>query len=787
MIRRILVTLIPSCFIAASVAADPDATSAAPVADNGGLQEIVVTARRRAEDLQSVPLTVTAITAAMIETQDVTNIEDLNSFVPNMKIAQDRATSSTINVYIRGVGQSDPLWGFDPGVGVYIDDVYLARPQAALLDVLDVARLEVLSGPQGTLYGKNTIAGALKYVTRDIDGPATLTASVTGGNYGEYDLKLAFSTPVVQDHVYFGISLGDLQRGGYGEVVAQPGQAPSPYNSIGEAVSNKDILVGRANLTVAWGESSKLKFIADDILDNSNASGGQRLNNYLFPQLGNPFDMYTDMPVDRDYFHRSGYSATYTQSLTKELDLKVVGAYYEGRGQQFINFSETDQNLFQVPGLYHDQQASGEAQLTFTNDLVKAVGGVFYMDSTACGDYNASIGSLNLLGVPAFDLYITELVSGCVLTKSSAVYGDTAWKITDQLNFDAGLRWNEDQKTASVYQADYGSLAPTQLRPNQQFFNPAAVPAGFFPDPGVVTDYDNTRAFVNITPRLGLDYHWTDRVMSYVSYSRGFKSGGFDMRGNAAVFPATKDGYNSETADNYEAGVKSTLLNDTLLLNLTAFYDPYKNAQIGVQQFVEYAGTPTNLTAVLNAGKQINRGIELQSVWRATRALTLGLTTGYLDSYYENYLIPCNVFTLAPGCGPSVTTVNVAGENRPLNAPAWTVSGNATYTWDLSSGALLARAGYDWRSFTKVANTTPSVTDQPAYGLFNAGLAFTTTDKAWRFSIDGKNLTNRYYRVAGYDFGGPPIGPANSFIGGLSQIGYYGPPRTYTATIQYHF
>ena len=142
MIRRILVTLIPSCFIAASVAADPDATSAAPVADNGGLQEIVVTARRRAEDLQSVPLTVTAITAAMIETQDVTNIEDLNSFVPNMKIAQDRATSSTINVYIRGVGQSDPLWGFDPGVGVYIDDVYLARPQAALLDVLDVARLE---------------------------------------------------------------------------------------------------------------------------------------------------------------------------------------------------------------------------------------------------------------------------------------------------------------------------------------------------------------------------------------------------------------------------------------------------------------------------------------------------------------------------------------------------------------------------------------------------------------------------------------------------------------------
>ena len=125
---------------------------------------------------------------------------------------------------------------------------------------------------------------------------------------------------------------------------------------------------------------------------------------------------------------------------------------------------------------------------------------------------------------------------------------------------------------------------------------------------------------------------------------------------------------------------------------------------------------------------------------------------------------------MSPGCTPNSPPVNVADQNRPINAPAWTASGNATYTWDLATGALLARAGYDWRSFTKVANTTASVTDQPAYGLLNAGLAFTTTGKSWRFSIDGKNLTNRYYRVAGYDFGGPPIRPANA-LGGVSQIG----------------
>src|ERR1700722_11051415 len=248
-----------------------------------GLAEIVVTARRRAENLQDVPVAVTAISAAILQQQAVTSLGDLNSFVPNMKISSDRATSSTINVYIRGVGQSDPLWGFEPGVGVYIDDVYMARPQAALLDVYDVDRLEILRGPQGTLYGKNTIAGAIKYVTRDIAGPASVTVSATGGNYGERDGKLSASPPVIADHVYFGVAVADLHHDGYGHVVAQAGTTPSPYNSIGEDVSNRDVLAGRANLTILWGDSSKLKLVADTTQDHSNASGGERLNDALAP------------------------------------------------------------------------------------------------------------------------------------------------------------------------------------------------------------------------------------------------------------------------------------------------------------------------------------------------------------------------------------------------------------------------------------------------------------------------------------------------------------------------
>ncbi len=750
--------------------------------DTTQLGEVVVTARRRSENLQNVPVAVTAISADTIEERAISSLADLSGMVPNFKISNDRATSQTINVYIRGVGQSDPLWGFEPGVGVYVDDVYMARPQGALLDVLDVDRLEVLRGPQGTLYGKNTIAGAIKYVTKDIAGPESLNVSLTGGSYGEADGKLSFSTPLVADHVYFGIALADLQRGGFGHVAAQDGTTPSPYNHVGEDVSNKDVVVARANLTFTWGASSKLKIVGDTTQDNSNAAGGERLNNgYLYgptlalvpvAPLGNPFDTRTDMPVDRDFFYRSGLSATFTQGLAEGLDLKMVGSYREGHGRQFIDFAELNTNIFQVPAQYREHQGSGEAQLTFTNSVVKAVGGVFYMDSTACGAYNASLGVLDYLSLP-----LTSIVDGCVNTKSTAVYADTAWKLTDRFNLDAGVRWNQDKKVAPVYQAQYAGVLP----PNQGFFDPAHPPAYLFPFPtpaaSVLTDYTGARTFSNVSPRLGVDFHLTDRVMTYVSYSKGFKSGGFDMRGNAAVYPQTQNGYDSETADNYEAGIKSTLLGNTLLLNVTVFYDPYKNAQIGVQQFVG----AQNVTAVLNAGKQMNRGVEIESQWKASRSLAFGLNVGYLDSYYQDYIVGCTALT--PGCSAN-STINVADQNRPINAPTWTVAATAAYTWDVATGAIMAHAGYDWRSFIKVANTTASVTDQPAYGLLDAGVAFTTASKSWRWSIDGKNLTNRLYRVAGYDFGGTAT---PSLTAGISQIGFYGPPRTWMATVSYHY
>jgi iron complex outermembrane receptor protein len=736
----------------------------APQAE-GAIEQVVVTARRREESLQDVPVAITALTGDQLLEQNVRTLEDMTAYSPNIKVNAGRATSSTINAYIRGVGQNDPLWGFEPGVGVYLDDVYIARPQGALLDVYDVERIEILRGPQGTLYGKNTIAGAIKYVTRDIasEDPA-FNVSATGGSYNQRDLKVSGSTPLVAERLYVGAAVAWLQRDGYGEI--RDDGNPRLYNRVGQDVSDKDVLAARVNATFLFGEDSKLRLLGDLIQDDSNAAGGQRLNDFIQPALDDRWDQRTDMPVDKDKFETKGVAATYTQTLTDALDLKIVGAYREGEGRQFIDFDELNANLFQVPAQYSDDQTSAEVQLTYQNDLVKGVAGLYYFSGTASGAFDASLGALNL----------TSLTKGTVDTDSLAAYFDTTWALTERLNLNVGARWNEDDKEATVFVQQYvGRLAP-----NATLFDQFNVPPGFVALGPPSSNYTESRTFSDVSPRLGFDFAVSEDVLAYVSYAQGFKSGGFDMRGNAAAFPDTRKGYDSETADNFEVGVKTTLLDGALNLNLTAFYTPYEDVQVTTQQFQIVNGVPTNVTAVLNAGEQLNKGVEFESMWRPVDALTLVLNVGWLESEFEEFITGCNPATA--GCSPNGTR-DISALHTPINAPEWTSFLGATYRWELGAGDLSAHLGYQYRSETKVANTTASVTDQDAYDVLDLGVAYTTASEAWRFALEGKNVLDEEYRVAGYDFGNPGVGA----LGGLSQIGFYGPPRTVSVTATYRY
>jgi iron complex outermembrane receptor protein len=203
------------------LAAQDTAPPAAPVAEEAaanekGLEKVTVTARRREETLQDVPVAVTAFTPETIEKLNVRDIGDLDAQVPNLTIYAARGSNSTLTAYIRGVGQSDPLWGVDPGVGLYLDDVYIARPQGALLDVFDIGRIEVLRGPQGTLYGKNTVGGAIKYISRDLPTDFEGYAEVGVGSYGQADFKAAVGGALGAGF-RMRVAAASLTRGGFGE------------------------------------------------------------------------------------------------------------------------------------------------------------------------------------------------------------------------------------------------------------------------------------------------------------------------------------------------------------------------------------------------------------------------------------------------------------------------------------------------------------------------------------------------------------------------------------------
>jgi len=737
----------PSALLAQSAAGEAQEAA-------GVLEEVIVTsARRREEDVQDVPIAVSILSDNFLQDNNIIDLGDVSNVVPNSMISAGRATNSTIVAYIRGVGQSDPLWGFEPAVGVYIDDVFIARPQGALLDVYDVQSIEVLRGPQGTLYGKNTIAGAIKYNTRDIVGDPYGRATVEVGDYSRLDIKAAGSVPV-SDSFYIGASVAWLTRDGYGEVVES--ELPQQWNDVGEDVSNKDLMAARVNATLLIGDHSRLKFAADTVKDDSNARGSRRLNDNWGPALDSRYDVKSDMPVGLDRVRMSGVSATLDSTLSGNWDMKLVGAYRKGNTDTWIDFEALNAPHFNVAGAYDDNQTSLEAQFNYHDDRWAAVMGAYYYDGDACGAFNAVIGLIGL----------TQLVQGCVNTKSYSVYGDATWSISDRWNLSFGGRWNEDDKSASVFTAYYLGV----LQGPDTAFDPENIPSSLLLF-RLDSDYSNNRTFDDFTPRISLDYRFTENVMGYASYTNGFKSGGFDMRGNKRVFPETVDGYEPETVDNYEIGLKTTSLGGDLILNVTAFLADYTDVQITTQQFVLIGGVPTNATAVLNAGKQKNTGVEVEALWHANEHVQLSGMLGFLNADFTEFLTgdPAN-----PG-----EIIDLSDIYDPAFSPDLTGMLSAEFFWGVGNGDGYGRLSYSYVGDIKTMNLGPSVGDQSAYGVLDGTIAYTTQDGRWRFALNGKNLTDEEYLLAGYDF--------ESAFNYISQLGYYGAPRTWSVSATFTY
>ncbi len=697
------------------------------------LDAVQVTARKREETLQEVPVAVTAFTAETLDKLNIRDISDLDAQVPNLTIYAARGSSSTVTAYIRGVGQSDPLWGVDPGVGIYLDDVYIARPQGALLDVFDVERIEVLRGPQGTLYGKNTVGGAIKYISRGLPTETAGNASVTVGNYGQMDVKAAIGGSLDERDTLRGrIAVASLSRDGFGE------------NTITrQDVSDKEILALRGQLGAYVTDDVNFQFAFDWMEDQSGVRGAQMLapNRFtpLYPPLDSRYDVRNGMPNINDTTLK-GVSATANWRVNDSWALKFVTAKRESNTETNIDFDTTPQTIADVKAFYRDQQVSNELQLNFDGGgRHRGVFGLYKFNGEAGGQVRN-----NFFG------FLFGDTQGTVYTDSVAVYGDWSFDVTDQFNLDVGLRYTDEDKRADVLNRGYTNGTYT-------------VPTN------TVADFDKTINFTNLAPKVSLGYQLNDDILIYGLATRGFKSGGYNIRAQATAVPRSAEPFDDEVVDSFEAGAKMSFLDQRLFLNVSAFHNKYEDIQLSVFTSFDSDGNgslDSFFGDFTNAGSGTVNGLEIEYQWLPTRNWLISGNFAFLDAKYDEFIYRGE---------------NIADEQEFTNAPEFSGAINVEYRTDLANGGnLSARVGYSYQddvvATTEIVRTGARPITQDAYGLLNAGVIW-NTGGAWSFSLQGSNLADEEYRTTGYNI--------SAALGVLT--GFYGAPRQYSLTARYEF
>ena len=737
-----------------------------------GLERVEVTARRTVETLQEVPVAITSVGAAELAEKGIAVLTEVQQFSPNTTLQTSRGTNSTLTAFIRGVGQQDPLWGYEPGVGIYIDDVYVARPQGAVLDLLDVERIEVLRGPQGTLYGKNTIGGAIKYVTKEMSGDMTFNVEGTVGSYSQRDIRLTGQMPLIEDKVYLGVGYADLNRDGFGEYLesALPNQDLENYN--------KDLWAGRVSLEVHPTEDLFFRLTWDKTEDKSNAKGGFRLLPSLLTDAPVPdsvFDSYTSMPTE-NLVELEGYSWMVRYNVSDALELKYIGSHRESYSPTNIDFDNTPLDIFDVPAEYDDENDTHEFQANYLGESFSLVSGLYYYDGESCGNFDAILGVLGRLAFQTPGL--TREVTGCNNSESWAAYAQLNYDITDQLSMSLGARYTDEEKEAIVnngliFDNVYPSSGwiPGYVRPDGQLV-PQVL--GDDTDGDGVLDAPKSESWSRFTPRVGLEYQYSSDIMMFASYSQGFKSGTFNPRATI-----NEPAVNPEIVDSFEVGIKADW-SDKLRTNITLFSLDHKDRQyISVLP----GENTTDLQQILgNVGESNAQGIEAEITYAATDNLVFDAAIGFIDAEFEEVIEETEN-------GP----VNIADRFSISNTPDYTANFNATYLIESSMGDFVVNANYYYRDDYSLFEQD-NLLNQDGYGLLNFSVTWQSLEGDWYAGIHAKNLTDEEYLVGGYQFVTPdPADPTDisRYTPGLggdnTLIGYYGDPRTVHLTVGYRF
>ena len=741
-------------------------------ANERNIGDIVVTARRREESLLDVPIAISAFTGAQLEAQGALDITDLANVAPSVTLEVSRGTNNTLTAFIRGVGQQDPVAGFEGGVGLYLDDVYLNRPQAAVLDIYDVERIEVLRGPQGTLYGRNTIGGAIKYVTRRLGDDPTARVRASYGTYDQADLVVSASAPVTSDGtVKIGVAGARLSRGGFGENLVT-----------GRDNYNKDVWAARGTLQIEPSSEFFLRLSGDYTKDNSNPRGGHRIIPGLAtgaPVLRDVFDTRAGLVDPKQEVESYGGSLFAEAKPTEWLTFRSITGYRRDDSATPIDFDSLPAVDVDVPAFYNNKQFSQELQALVDFGGFNGLLGFYYLDAEARTVFDVRLPNR-----------VTALTQGNVKTDTAAVFGDFTYDFSEQFSLSVGGRYTWDNRTSAIFRALYIGPSPA--------FGGTGAPLA------LQSDFRGRAEFDKFTPRASISFKPTPDHTLYGSYSQGFKGGSFDPRGVSTAAPDTnRDGVRSrqeifdflsfdpETVDSFEIGYKASLFDRRVNLALAAFHSKYKDVQVPGSVGTTLNGQQTFIGVTTNAGRAEIDGFEAEvnatlfdDLTGNGDRLTFAGSFSYLDARYKRFI--------------DARGIDVADRRRFQNTPKYTFSQTLGYSLPVGEGSVDASATLSYRGASQQFELRTPGLDQPAFGLLDANVVW-NLDERFSFGVHGRNLLDKEYIVSGYSFlsQNPDTGNFNRnattgrLIPTLGAEGvltaYYGNPRQVFATFTAKF
>ena len=771
--------------LAAQVSTNEDDREDADLA-NVPVDVITVTARRREESALDVPISLTTLSGQALGDVGAQDITYLKQVVPNTTLEVSRGTSNTLTAFIRGVGQQDPVAGFEAGVGIYIDDVYLNRPQGAVLDIYDVERIEVLRGPQGTLYGRNTIGGAVKYVTRRLGQEPAVRIRGNLGSFSQRDLIVSGETPI-GDNAAIGAAIATLNRDGFGSNL-----------TTGKENYDKDVLAARASVEWSPADSAFIRLAGDYFKDDSSPVGGHRLIPGLFsgaPVLGNVYDSRGGQ-TGKNFTEAWGVSLLAEFNINPNWQFKSITAYRENENIQQIDFDALPVVDLDVATIYDSDQFSQEFQLNYTADRVAGVAGFYYLKANAFGPFDVRLFETgNLIGAPGLNAF----TKGDVDTDTWSLFADVSFDLAGWFNMDTDLelslggRYTSDKRSSTV-------LRQTMLGASEFFGGDPIILA-------TTSDFDGSETFTQFTPRASLAWKPTPDQNLYVSYSQGFKGGGFDPRGLTTLAPG-RDGnppteqdvfefmrFGPETVDSYEVGLKSRWLDGRVNTSLAFFYSDYTDIQVPGSIGADTTGdgiADTFAGVTTNAGAATVKGVEFemnailgQSLIAAGDTLSLATAVGYIDAGYDEFITA----VANPATGETALE-DVADQRVIQNTPKWTSHANLRYNfpvqWFGQDGDVSIIGAWSYRSKTNQFEIPSAFLDQPSYSLYDLSLVWRRADSRYEVGLHGRNLSNEEYKVSGYVFATPDGSASTLGLEGVMNA-FYGAPRTITLTGQINF